>query len=402
MSGTESGGATGAPTVTEYLVRIPTKADKRFNLMKFNIAGDSDFARWTQARMERENNQRDTSAGKNEAEEIPKFGAGSEYGREAKEEARLKRLGIRRKKYNPESQPWLLRVGGKGGKRFKGIREGGVTENASFYVFTQAADGAFEAHPVSEWYNFTPVQRFKALTAEEAEEEFGRRDRIMNFFSVMVKKKCKAEEGEEAADTSTKEEKGSKKKGASKKGAEDLQISEMDEWVSDDDADEDDDEEEEAAGKEGKKKKKKKEEDDDDGVPKKKKKKKKDEDDEKDSEEEENPLEESDDGDEEGREMDYDSASSASDAELLEAMEERGVDEDMASSSSSEEEGEGEKKEGEKKEGEGAEEETASGDKKKKKKKKVKTPPKKKGECREERDSQVDFSNEAGKKRKDG
>lgn len=41
-------------------------------------------------------------------------------------------------------------------------------------MFTQAADGTFEAYPVEEWYNFTPIQRYKALSAEEAEEEFGR------------------------------------------------------------------------------------------------------------------------------------------------------------------------------------------------------------------------------------
>ena len=56
--------------------------------------------------------------------------------------------------------------------RYRGVRGGSVTENASYYVFTQAKDGAFEASPVSEWYNFQHVQRYKALTAEEAEEQF--------------------------------------------------------------------------------------------------------------------------------------------------------------------------------------------------------------------------------------
>ena len=58
--------------------------------------------------------------------------------------------------------------------RFKGIREGGVAENASYYVFTHAADGGIEAFPLCEWYNFQPIQRYKALSAEEAEQEFGR------------------------------------------------------------------------------------------------------------------------------------------------------------------------------------------------------------------------------------
>ena len=56
--------------------------------------------------------------------------------------------------------------------RFKGIREGGVSDNVSWYVFLQAKDGAFEAFPVEEWYNFQPINRYKALNAEEAEAEF--------------------------------------------------------------------------------------------------------------------------------------------------------------------------------------------------------------------------------------
>lgn len=58
--------------------------------------------------------------------------------------------------------------------RFKGIREGGVGENAGYYVFMKAEDGIIEAYPLQEWYNFQPIQRYKALSAEEAEEEFGR------------------------------------------------------------------------------------------------------------------------------------------------------------------------------------------------------------------------------------
>lgn len=58
--------------------------------------------------------------------------------------------------------------------RFKGIREGGVSENAGYYVFMKAEDGIIEAYPLQEWYNFQPIQRYKALSAEEAEEEFGR------------------------------------------------------------------------------------------------------------------------------------------------------------------------------------------------------------------------------------
>lgn len=60
--------------------------------------------------------------------------------------------------------------------RFRGVREGGITDNSSYYVFTHGSDGIINAHKLEEWYNFQPMQRYKTLSAEEAEEEFGRCD----------------------------------------------------------------------------------------------------------------------------------------------------------------------------------------------------------------------------------
>lgn len=71
----------------------------------------------TTVRLERENNLREYKSAYN-IDTMPKFGAGSEYGREQKEEARRKKFGINIKKYNPEDQPWLMKVGkGKDAKR---------------------------------------------------------------------------------------------------------------------------------------------------------------------------------------------------------------------------------------------------------------------------------------------
>ena len=42
---------------------------------------------------------------------MPKYGAGSEFGREQKEEARRKKFGINKKKYNPDDQPWHIKLG---------------------------------------------------------------------------------------------------------------------------------------------------------------------------------------------------------------------------------------------------------------------------------------------------
>lgn len=150
------------------------KMRKKHHVMRFNATLNVDFAQWRNVKLERENNMKEF---RGMDEDQPKFGAGSEYNRDQREEARRKKFGIIARKYRPEAQPWILKVGGKTGKKFKGIREGGVGENAAFYVFTHAPDGAIEAYPLNEWYNFQPIQRYKSLSAEEAEQEFGRRKR---------------------------------------------------------------------------------------------------------------------------------------------------------------------------------------------------------------------------------
>ncbi|KAL1443402.1 hypothetical protein MTO96_007486 [Rhipicephalus appendiculatus] len=97
----------------EFIVRIPKQTKKRYHVMRFNAAHKQDISKWTQVRMERENNMKEFKM----EDEMPKFGAGSEFGRDQKEEARRKKYGIIMKKYNPDDQPWLIRVGGKGGKK---------------------------------------------------------------------------------------------------------------------------------------------------------------------------------------------------------------------------------------------------------------------------------------------
>lgn len=72
---------------------------RNINLAK-NVAILTDFF---QVRMVRENNRREFVR---EEEEQPEFGAGSEFGRKEKEEARRKKYGINTRKYNPDNQPW--------------------------------------------------------------------------------------------------------------------------------------------------------------------------------------------------------------------------------------------------------------------------------------------------------
>lgn len=261
--------------------------------MRFNSSLNVDVSKWTCPKMERENNLKEFKLD----EELPKYGAGSEFGRDQREESRRKKYGIISKKYNPDEQPWILKIGGKAGKKFKGIREGGVTENASYYVFTQAPDGAFEAFPIEEWYNFSPIHCYKALSAEEAEEEFVRRDKVMNYFNIMLKKRQKAEEQIEE------EEEGEKGKGKNKKASvrKEFKISDADDWMnlSDDSEGGSTDNGDEGETVVSKKKK--------ESVAVKKKGKKQSSD--------EEALEESDEGDFDNREVDYITNSSSSEEE---------------------------------------------------------------------------------------
>jgi len=325
--------------------------------------------------MERENNLKEY---KGTDEELPKFGAGSEFGREAKEEARRKKLGIIARKYKPDDQPWILKTYGSTVKKFKGIREGGVSENTAYYVFTHAENHAIEAYPLQEWYKFQPIQRYKTLSAEEAEQEFNNRNKHLNFFSLMLRKRLKGEDDDEE----DAEEKG--KKSSSSKKSKELQISEMDEWMdtSDEESSEEEKKEEEEEQKEDKKKKKK-------VVPKKKK---------RDTDGE--AFEESDDGDSEGKELDYISDSSNSEADnvnLESVAEEKALrklltsDEGSSDSEKSEKEQSNEDDENKDKESEKAE--NGDKDKKKKNKKKLKKDPK--DPKKEKNDSNSDFSSDS-------
>ncbi len=134
------------------------------------------------------------------------------------------------------------------------------------------------------------------MTAEEAEEKFEKRDKILNYFSVMMNKKRKDDEsGENSIDSKNKMKKGFK-------------VSDMDEWQEvDSDNDNDLEDRSDDDIKPNIKKEKK-------GLKKKKvtKKKKKGSDDDDDDSE---PLEESDEGDFDDKEVDYMSDSSESSEE---------------------------------------------------------------------------------------
>uniref|UniRef100_A0A673GNZ1 Transcription initiation factor IIF subunit alpha n=1 Tax=Sinocyclocheilus rhinocerous TaxID=307959 RepID=A0A673GNZ1_9TELE len=193
-------------SATEYVVRVPKNTSKKYNIMAFNAGDKVSCSTWTQARMERDMSNRRIYG----EEETQEGAAGSEFGKKQREEARRKKYGIVTKEFKVEDQPWILKVNGKAGRRFKGLKKGGVSENASYYIFTQCADGAFEAFPVHAWYNFTPQAKHRTLTAEEAEEEWGRRNNVVNHFSIMLQRRLRGQERGE--DDEEEGEKGGKKK----------------------------------------------------------------------------------------------------------------------------------------------------------------------------------------------
>uniref|UniRef100_A0A8C3UA90 Transcription initiation factor IIF subunit alpha n=1 Tax=Catharus ustulatus TaxID=91951 RepID=A0A8C3UA90_CATUS len=312
--------------VTEYVVRVPKNTPKRYNIMAFNSADRVTLSTWAQARMERDMSNKRIYA----EEELPESGAGSEFHRKLREEARRKKYGIVLKEFRAEDQPWLLRVNGKTGRKFRGVKKGGVTENASYYVFTQCPDGAFEAFPVRNWYNFTPLARHRTLTAEEAEEEWERRNKVLNHFSIMQQRRLRDQDEEE-------EDKDKGRKAPGKGGG--LRIHDLEEDL------ELSSEESEARGEERREKAARPKAAG--GRPRKKKRKGR-----KGSEDE--ALEDSDDGDFEGQEVDYmsDGSSSSGEEETGKAKapkeeEEgpKGIDEASESSEESEEEKAEEKEE---------------------------------------------------------
>ncbi|XP_008101918.1 general transcription factor IIF subunit 1 isoform X2 [Anolis carolinensis] len=316
---------TSSQAATEYVVRVPKNTSKKYNIMAFNAADKVNFATWHQAKMERDLSNKKIY----QEEEMPESGAGSEFNRKLREEARRKKYGIILKEFKPEDQPWILKVNGKAGRKFKGVKKGGVTENTSYYIFTQCPDGAFEAFPVNNWYNFTPIAKHRTLTAEEAEEEWERRNKVLNHFSIMQQRRLK-DQGEEEEEE--KEKKG-KKKGS------DLKIHDLEDDL---EMSSDDSEFSDADGEKPTKPKKK-------APLTKKKKKKKGSDDE--------AFEDSDDGDFEGQEVDYMSDGSSSVEEVVgkpkttnEEDIPKGIDEASESSEESEEEKPAEEKEEEEEE----------------------------------------------------
>ena len=229
--------SSSSPETIEYTVRTTKNSNKKFSIMKFN-GPRADCLKSGPVYMQRENNYKNFKIA-HDVDMYPTSGAGSEFGRQQKMEARCKKYGMATKRYNPYEQPWLMRVGeGKNAKRYKATKEGGITENADYFVLTQCPDGAFETCSIDDWYTANPVINYRYLNSEEAEEEFSRRDKNLNLRSIMLKKRLK---GEDALDEEEMAELQGRNVNKTKKKRSGLKLTNMDDWDDSDDSEEDSD-----------------------------------------------------------------------------------------------------------------------------------------------------------------
>ena len=229
-----SAAATGAK---ELVVRVP-KNGSQYGIMEFANGITIDVKDWKSVEMRREVNPYTYRAATNLdlaasstattittslGVVLPKTGAGSEYGREQKEALKRKRYATRGT--NMEDLPWLLTDRSsteKKSRHYRGMKKGGVTTNSSYYVFIQGKDG-FEAYPVEDWYGFTPVNVYKTMDFDEAEQKFQDRHKTLSKWMTTYGQK-KSEDPEETTEIV----KGVKQ---AKKAKDGFQLLDTEEWM---------------------------------------------------------------------------------------------------------------------------------------------------------------------------
>uniref|UniRef100_A0A915L0V7 Transcription initiation factor IIF subunit alpha n=1 Tax=Romanomermis culicivorax TaxID=13658 RepID=A0A915L0V7_ROMCU len=199
------------PGGSELVIRVPkviTSDNRKLSVLKFGACSDIDLNDWSTENLElqRENNESIFVPD----DDQPKSGVGSEFGKQAREEARRKKMGYSKTKYCKDNQPWLLSVNSgssKQCKKYRGIKEGTVSQNVDYWVFVRQNDNTLEAYPVDDWYAFMPIGRYKTLDADEAEEKFSQRNRILNQFALKIKEQLQGLENNDETDGKAKSSK---------------------------------------------------------------------------------------------------------------------------------------------------------------------------------------------------
>uniref|UniRef100_F1KX07 Transcription initiation factor IIF subunit alpha n=1 Tax=Ascaris suum TaxID=6253 RepID=F1KX07_ASCSU len=169
---------------TEYAVHVrrPIK-DKQYSVLAFSESAMLNLADWKNAsfsvRMRREDSEKQAAA----TEPRQSYGAGSEYGSAARQEARRKKYGRQMQKFQIDAQPWQLSIRYENGKerKFRGVRGGGVGEHADYWVLLHQS-GRIEAVKVSGWYRLLPTAN---LSLDE--ETLQRRCREIDLAALRAK-----------------------------------------------------------------------------------------------------------------------------------------------------------------------------------------------------------------------
>ncbi|XP_064382370.1 general transcription factor IIF subunit 1-like [Halichondria panicea] len=172
---------------TEYRVKLGKSIDKNWHVMRFKPPHKCDLETLTNPTLDRKAVKRQDGN--------PEEGEGSEFGKKRREEVRKRKRGYDIRRANPDDQPWVLKERKREGKHFVGRKEGTVNSSSSYYILTVSEDKAFEAYPIESWYDFIPPVKYNFLNEEEAEAQFEKRNKTLNYFSVMVSKRLRDQEG---------------------------------------------------------------------------------------------------------------------------------------------------------------------------------------------------------------
>jgi len=171
-------------------------------------------------------------------------GEGSEFGWKSKQARLAHKYHV--KAVVEDECPWELKDSTD--KFYSGRKEGGITTSASYMLMKESSPGVYEAFPVEDWFTFTPKVAYQTLNAEEAEEQFLRRNKTQNYFSLMMQKRLNVNLGPQNEDD------------------DDFKIHDADEVVPENKLDDDDDDEDSGSKKKKPKKKIKKAEKTEDDV----------------------------------------------------------------------------------------------------------------------------------------
>jgi len=197
-------------TTSTYPVYLTTNSRKSYNILKFSNLVD--FSQWKDVTASRDLTMKKVMEYQRPDDGGPEFGAGSEFGKKARDEAWKRRRGMNmNRKFAVKDMPIKFKVGQN--KRYVGKKEGGVDQHSSYFIMSMnagapsqagtASNGSFQLIPVSAWFGATTVANYKTLDDEEAEEEFSRRDKILNHFNLMLQKRLKDEQAEDGEDQNT-------------------------------------------------------------------------------------------------------------------------------------------------------------------------------------------------------